>query len=79
LILTFYFTMVLAITYAFHRFPLPINYGCAFNVTSSPHFIVDSIWLKISSFSLKLWRCLWPHLTGFKLCKRMKSQPLSRL
>jgi hypothetical protein len=54
LILTFYFTMVLIVTYAFPRFPLPINYGCAFNVTSSPHFIVDSIWLKISFFFLEI-------------------------
>jgi hypothetical protein len=50
LILTFYFTMVLDVTYTFPRFPLP----CAFDVTSSPHFIVDLIWLKISSFFLEI-------------------------
>jgi hypothetical protein len=54
LILTFYSTMVLTVTYAFPRFPLPISYDHAFNVTSSPHFIVDSIWLKISYFFLEI-------------------------
>jgi hypothetical protein len=53
LILTFYFTMVLAITYAFPCFPLPISYDRAFDITSSLHFIVDSNWLKISSFFLE--------------------------
>jgi hypothetical protein len=46
--------MVLAVTYTFHRFPLPISYDHAFDVTSSPHFIVDSIWLKISFFFLEI-------------------------
>jgi hypothetical protein len=50
LILTFYSTMVLVVTYTFPRFPLPISYDCAFDVTSSSHFIVDSIWLKIFFF-----------------------------
>ncbi len=54
LILTFYSTMVLAVTYAFPRFPLHISYDRAFDVTSSLHFIVDSIWLKISSFFLEI-------------------------
>jgi hypothetical protein len=45
--------MVLAITYAFLRFPLPISYDRAFNITSSPQFIIDSNWLKISSFFFK--------------------------
>jgi lysylphosphatidylglycerol synthetase-like protein (DUF2156 family) len=79
LILTFYSTMVLAVTYAFPRFPLHISYDRAFDVTSSPHFIVDLIWLKILLFSLKLWRRIWPRPTSLKLHKRMKSQPWSRL
>jgi hypothetical protein len=54
LILTFYSTMVMAVIYAFPRFPLPISYDRAFDVTSSPHLIVDSIWLKISFFFLEI-------------------------
>jgi hypothetical protein len=52
--LTFDSTMVMVVIYAFPHFPLPIIYDRAFDVTSSPHFIVDSIWLKIFYFFLKI-------------------------
>jgi len=61
-------------------FPWPINYDCTFWCHKSPTYSL-SIWFswKYLLCSLKLWRCIWPCLTGLKLRKWMKSQPRSHL
>jgi hypothetical protein len=58
----------------FLPFFLPINYNHAYWCNKFlAHSLSIGFWLNFFFLSLNSWRCVWPHLTGFKSHKWMKS------
>jgi hypothetical protein len=77
LISRFCFTIVLGhVLCVLSFFPWPINYDRTFRCHKCPTPSLSIRFARRSFFfCLKLWRHIWPHLTGLKLCKWMKSLP----